>query len=314
MNERPPRSFLSRHPRLKRVAYTLYGVLMTPVMLAPLPRFQLPKRAVYACGRRIGLCIAYPLIAKKTRINLFFVYGDRMSARRAEALGRKVAINAVYAVLDCYYLWLFWWAYRASRIIVDVANFEHLDLARKAGKGGAIVATAHYGCFEIMPVFFSECRRETHGGVIARSFPSPFLDWLCRRARLLHGVPSFYDQARDVMRALRNNGVVGVLPDLRAKRRMGTPTTFFGKATLTFDIHARVAAHCGCPIVPAFLMRHKRRPWQYTLQFYPALFVPPKSGNAALHAAVQRINDALEWHIRRYPSGWMWINNKWRLW
>jgi KDO2-lipid IV(A) lauroyltransferase len=190
---------------------------------------------------------------------------------------------------------------------------EEETRAALAAGTGVIVATAHYNCFEIMPVYFSRTLVRT-GGVIARSFPSPFLNWLYRRARLLHDVPSFYDEIKGVIKALRLNGVVGILPDLHARKRLALPATFYGRPTLTFDIHVRVGGRLQCPIIPAFLQRHKRQPWRYTLVFYQPIHVPRDADEQTIRAITQRINDIFEYHVRRWPSGWIWFHNKWALW
>jgi len=306
------RSWLSRHRRARTVVYTLYALLAAPFVILPLPFFLLPKTVVYSIARRVGMCIAYPLTRKKTRANLFHAFGGRMTERRADALARKVAANTCYWLADVVYLWVFARWLRWDDIVVSSEN-QQAVFDSLAGGNGLIIATPHYGCFEIIAAYFLQKLRVL-GGVIARSFPSPFMNWLYRKTRLIHDVTSFYDQVRDVMRFLKHNGVIGVLPDLRAKRRLGLPTTFFGKPTLTFDIHVRIAGHARSPIIPAFLMRHKRKPWQHTMVFREPIIVPPKSPDETIHAITQQINDVFEWHLRRYPSGWMWFNNKWRLW
>jgi lauroyl/myristoyl acyltransferase len=68
------------------------------------------------------------------------------------------------------------------------------------------------------------------------------------------------------------------------------------------------------PIVAAFLLRHRRRPWEYTLLFYNAIHVPHRPDEATIGAFTQQINDVFEYHVRRWPCGWVWFHNKWRLW
>ncbi|GEM_PF-1115131 len=306
------RSFLSRHPRLKSIAYTGYGLCFVPLFLLSLPLVLVPKRWLYACGRRVALWFVYPALRAKIVRNLTYAYDGRFSSWRMEHIARAVAINVVWAALDCYYLWVWWWGWRLPRIVVRTEGWQFIDDGFAAGHG-VIIATMHYGCFEIMPVCFSR-RGMINGGVIARKFPSPFLNWLNRRARRLHMMNTFYDQIKDVIRALRTNNPIGILPDLHARKRLAIATTFYGKPTLTFDIHARLARQMQCPIVPAFLQRHVRRPWQYTLLFYEPIRVPRHADDAALHACVQQLNNVFEYHLRRYPCGWIWFHNKWALW
>ncbi len=318
MNEATParpkkrRSFLSRHPRLKRIVYTGYGALFVPLLVLSVPLRILPRGVVYALARRVAWLVVAPFLRGKITRNLYFAYGARMTPRRARALTLKISANVVWSAVDCYYMWVWWWTFRPGRTVIRIMNPGPTWQALDHGKGQFMV-TPHYQCFEIMPVYVIHYLG-LHGGVIARAFPSPVLNWMNRRVRLLHGVPSYYNQMRDVVRQLRTNGVIGFLPDLNARKSLAVPSTFYGKPTLTLDIHVRVAGQIGCLIIPAFLMRHKARPWQYTLLLYEAIRVPHKPDAAQIQASVQAVNDAFEHHIRRYPSGWIWFHNKWGLW
>lgn len=307
------RSFLSRHPRIKYVVYSGYGLLFVPLIVLTLPVYIVPRRILYAVARRVAWVVVAPFVREKIERNLRYAYGERMTARRVRAMVMKASANVVWSAVDCYYLWVWWWRWRVERVVTEAINVDVVKRALEEGRGQFMV-TAHYQCFEIMPVYVARVLGVRNGGVVARKFPSPVLNWLNGRARLLHGVPTFYDQMRDVMRALRHNGVIGFLPDLHARKRLGVPTTFYGKPTLTLDVHVRVAGQVGCPIIPAFMMRNKRRPWEYRLMIYNAIWVPRKPDEQQVRASVQAINDVFEQHIRRYPSGWVWFHNKWGLW
>ena len=307
------RSFNSRHPRFKAIAYFMLGAGIVIAVLLPLPLFLLPKKYLYPLGRKIGYLFVFPAIRKKVHTNLFYVYGEKMTKKRADAITKKIAANNVFFILDCYYLWIFHFGFNINKTVVNSINKTFPVEALKSKKG-VIGATAHYGCFEIIPVYFLDAGLVDVGGVIARNFPSPFLTWLNRKARLIAGIPSFYDQAKDIFKALKSNGVIGFLPDLRAKRRLGVESTFFGKPTLTLPVHVRLASQLGSEIIPVFLNRHKRCAWEFTIIFYPAIAVPRKADANVIKQKVQEVNDALEYHIRRYPSGWFWFNNKWKLW
>ena len=307
------RSFNSRHPKFRQVSYFLLGLGIVIGILIPLPLFIFPKKVLYFFGRKIGLLFVYPAIRKKIRLNLFYVYGDKMTEKRVAAIAKKVAANNIYFILDCYYLWLLHFSFNINKTIVNSINRFIPENSLKNGKG-VFGVTAHYGCFEIIPVYFLDTGLVDVGGVIARSFPSPFLNWLNRKVRLIAGIPSFYDQAKDIFKALKSNGVLGFLPDLRAKKRHGVESTFFGKPTLTLPVHVRLASQLGSEIIPVFLNRHKRKPWEFTIIFYSAIAVQKKADAETIKLKVQEVNDVLEHHIRRFPSGWFWFNNKWKLW
>jgi len=312
MSQKRKRSFLSRHPKLKKVVYSLYGLLILVAIILPIPLFVLPKKYVYKFSRFLSRFLVFPFIKEKTVKNLKYAYGDKMTDFRANAIAKKCAANLLYSAVDCYYLWFFKPFYNFDNIIVETKNPDYVFESLKKKKG-LFVATAHYGCFEIIPAFFAMQLNIT-GGVIARRFPSDLLTWLNRKARLLNNVPSFYDEARAILKNLRSNNVIGILPDLNAKRRLGIPVYFFGKQTLTLDIHIRLASQTGAPLVSAFINRHVAKPWQYTIIFYPPVSVEKKASPETIREKVQEINNIFENHIRLYPSGWIWFHNKWKLW
>jgi len=312
-NKKKKRSFNSRHPKFRQVSYFMLGIGIVVALALPLPLFILPKKLIYSLGRKIGLIFVYPSIREKIKKNLYYVYGEQMTDKRVTAIAKKIAANNIYFIIDCYYLWIFHFSFDINKAVVKTFGKNFPVNSLKNGKG-VIGTTAHYGCFEIIPVYFLDKKLVDVGGVIARSFPSPFLTWLNRRARLTTGIPSFYDQVRDIFKALRSNGVIGFLPDLRAKRRLGVKSTFFGKPTLTLDVHIRLSSQLGSAIIPVFLNRHRAKPWEFTIIFYEPISVPKKADSETIQQKVQEVNDALEYHIRRYPSGWFWFNNKWKLW
>ena len=312
MSKKRKRSYLSRHPRLKRVVYSFYGILILPLIILPIPLFILPKKWVYSATGFLSRFLLLPFIKEKICMNLKFAYGEQMTEYRANAIAKKCAANTLWSAVDCYYLWLFKCLYKYEKIVTETIGIKYVNDAVKQGDG-MFIATAHYGCFEIMPAYIINFHNII-GGVIARSFPSPLLTLINRKARLLHNVPSFYDDARGILRTLRSNGTIGILPDLNAKRRLGIATTFFGKPTLTLSVHIRLAAKTGSPIIPAFLVRHARKPWQYTLMLYSPIIVPNKADEKTIVQKTQELNDIFEEHIRRFPSGWIWFHNKWKLW
>lgn len=309
-SKKKKRSWMSRHPRAKKIAYSFYGILIACVFVLIIPVFILPKRWVYVIGRCIGLC-TWRAIRKKTKKNLFYAYGDRMSEKRANAITKKVSIHVVWFIVDLYYMWVFARGYDAREIVTHVYNWNEFEDAYKKGKG-MFMATIHFSCFEVLPVYFRHAT-DTEGGVIARSFPSPFMTWMYRKVRMRQNVPTYYDEIRNVVRHLRQNCLIGILPDLRAKRRLGVPCTFFGKPTLAFDIQWRVAAQTGSSIMPCFMVRHCKEPWKYILILQSAIYITRKASDEERAEKVQELNDVFEQHIRYFPSNWFWFHNKWKI-
>ena len=306
------RSFMSRHPRIRSVVYGIYALLFALIGILLFPLGFIPRKWTYKLGRFVGLNVTYYVIRRKCFLNLFYAYDDRMNEKRAKYLTKKIAVNLTYSFLDCFYLWMFKWRYRKYDPVEEWSDWSIVSKSMEAGHG-VVVATAHYHCFEVMPVHFCYTRQGFDGGVIARTFPSPLAVNLYTWLRKRYNILSFYNDAKSIIRTLKRGRVVGVLPDLYAKRKYKVPTTFYGKPTTTFDIHFRVAALCDCPVVPAFLMRKKACPWKYGLMFYDPIYLSKKPSEEEVDEKVQQLSYVFEYHMRRFPTGWIWFHNKWRI-
>ena len=106
------RSFMSRHPKIRSVAYGIYALLFFGAGLLLFPLGLIPRSWTYKLGRFIGLHLTYRFIKRKCFLNFYYAYGGRMNEKRATALTKKVAVNLTYSILDCFYLWVFKWRYK----------------------------------------------------------------------------------------------------------------------------------------------------------------------------------------------------------
>jgi len=131
----------------------MLGIGIVTALIIPLPLFILPKKILYSLGRMIGILFVYPSIREKIQKNLHYVYGGRMTDKRVTAIAKKVAANNIYFILDCYYLWIFHWAFNINKTVVNAVGRNFPEKSLKSKKG-VIGTTAHYGCFEIIPVYF----------------------------------------------------------------------------------------------------------------------------------------------------------------
>ena len=83
---------MSRHPKIRSVAYGIYALLFFGAGLLLFPLGFIPRSWTYKLGRFIGLHITYRFIKRKCFLNFFYAYDDRMNEKRATALTKKVAV------------------------------------------------------------------------------------------------------------------------------------------------------------------------------------------------------------------------------
>ena len=238
----------------------------------------------------------------------------RLAMPELDASGRAKIIRGVYEQLARVLLFV------ARMPRIDKSNvdqwmryegFENYAQAVRNGRG-TLCLTGHLGNWEL-----SAFTHALHGHpmyVMVREFDNPYLDRLLHRYRALTGNQSVRkrDSGRVVLRALRNNEVVGILADQNTAGEDGVFVDFFGvKASATNGL-AKVAMRTGATVIPGFAL------WKpgercYTLKFYPPLeMVRTGDDEKDLVTNTQRCQTAIEQAIREYPDQWLWIHRRWK--
>ncbi|MEE2885984.1 MAG: lysophospholipid acyltransferase family protein [Planctomycetota bacterium] len=115
---------------------------------------------------------------------------------------------------------------------------------------------------------------------------------------------------RQVLRALRNKKIAGLLVDVSSKRS-DIYAPFLGTPAATNSTAGMLHVKTGAPIVVATTQRTARR--RYKLHVWD---VVEGSGadprDVEVHATAARINDALSRAIRSYPEQWFWDSRRFR--
>lgn len=187
-------------------------------------------------------------------------------------------------------------------------RYEGLDNFQKAlGRGrGVLVATAHLGNWELSA--FAHAMMTAPMDVVVRPLDNARVDALVERRRSLSGnhIISKRDAAREILRALKSGGAVGILVDQNAVIEEGVFVDFFGTAACAGAGFAKVAHHSGAAVVPGYALwsEQERR---YVLRFDPEI---PMSGD--VREDTQRIHSHLENVIRRHPDQYLWIHKRWK--
>lgn len=195
------------------------------------------------------------------------------------------------------------------RARVDIAGIEHLQAALEAGRG-ALVATAHYGYWEMilravplrMPGFAITA--------VEAPQPNPYLAGLLG-SRRYHGGQLLRQDALSIRRALRHNAAVGVLADhYLSPRKGGVLAPFLGMPAWSNPGPAVLALSARCPVVVAHIRRVGET--HHRLEF--ATIEQPDVGErvSAIAELTTRINAAIGEIIRSEPESWLWSNHRWR--
>jgi KDO2-lipid IV(A) lauroyltransferase len=193
---------------------------------------------------------------------------------------------------------------------VEMEGRSNLEEALKRGKG-IIFLLGHIGNWELLGCM----SRVFEGNLMAIARPvkkNKRLDRFIEDMRRSSGLEILSSKrvARQVVSALRENKMVGILIDQREKRSQGVEVEFFGKKASTTPASAFFALKTGATVVPVYTIRLEGRRHRFVAE-------PPveliKTGDKAedIRINTQRHTEVLESIVRRYPDQWFWVHRRW---
>ena len=199
---------------------------------------------------------------------------------------------------------------------------ELLEQWLAAGRG-IVLLTPHMGSFEVA----AQAYAERYGArqpltVLYRPARQPWLRELEETARgreHLDTAPASLAGVRQMIRALRRGGTVGLLPDQVPPDGMGVWAPFFGQPAYTMTLAARLARQTGAPIGVVWC---ERLPGGrgFTVRVQPLEHPLPerRTGGDAVDGATLELADAtainrsMEAVIAQRPEQYLWGYNRYK--
>lgn len=275
------------------------------------PTFALVQRLPLPWVRRLGnvlgtfAFLAFPRRQRLADSNLRAVFGEGLTpaARRRIRLG--VSRNMCKVFLELFKLPAL--DAEAIRQMVPLKGGERLRKAL-AGKG-AILVTGHFGNWELLGA-----RAAVEGlkvAVIARDASDAWVASLINRCRESAGIRILgRNDLRGMLRHLRDNGCLGILPDQHAKSG-SVRMDFLGRPAWVAPGPATLALRTGCALIVGFCTRQE----DDTLAAEVAAVVDtggPEDRDEAVIAIMERINRVIGEQIRKQPEQWLWLHDRWK--
>lgn len=263
-------------------------------------------------ARRLAVCLAHVIATftwHRQRLmeqNLIAVFGDKLTAKERKRIRRDCTINICKTMVEL--MKLQWMSAEELISMVNLSGMEHIDNAL-AKKKGVIMVTAHYGNWEWGGAYVAAMGYPT--SVIARDANDPLTRELVNKARESKGI-RVYGRAdvRELLRALKNNEVIAILPDQHAKDAP-VRVKFLGRVADTASGPATLAMRTGAAVVPAFVAREPGD--NLVGEILPPIVMQDTGDREAdIIANVQRINDVLGDQIRKRPDQWLWLHDRWK--
>lgn len=244
---------------------------------------------------------------RRTLEHLEIAFGDEQTPKQRRALADRVFRHLGRTFVEfCALPRLSPAEIRAS---VHAEGLEHLEQSLARGRG-VVVVTAHVGHWEITPAFLVASGFNCF--VVARRiYFEPFSQQI-EGIRQANGLKTIYqDQGmRPVLRALRENGVVGLLADQDIPRIPGVFVNFFGRPTYTPSGPFALALSAKAPLVSIF---PARQAGGHLVKIGPPIEIKHTGDrDKDVQALAQIWTDRFEAFLRQYPEQWVWHHRRWR--
>ena len=195
------------------------------------------------------------------------------------------------------------WSSKESRVLSWVKEVKGMDEVKKAQKNkkGIIFLTPHLGCYEINSIYYGSKYPLT---ILYRP---PRQKWLInlikegRKKGLQTMAPTDKSGVRKILKALKNNEAVGILPDQAANKGEGEWVDFFGRPAYTMVLVSKLVKKTGANVVMAFGER---------LENGKGFIIHFKKLDPDTVSTPRKLNKMLEDAIRKAPTQYLWNYDK----
>ena len=268
----------------------------------------LPRPVALRFGTGLGRLGYHFAQSKRKRAikNLHLAYGDTgLSPKEREQIARGVFEHFGRSLVE--FLCAPKLTPAAVASMVTCEGWEHVANAQAKGKG-VLLVTAHLGNWEVLGRWLAHVQ-QLPLTVVAKDPKEPAFAAYLRQMRESAGfaVLSKGESARDLLRVLRKGNAICLLPDQNSGDVF---VPFFGVPCGTVAGPASLALHTGAPLIPIYCIEAENG---YRVICLPEIKVENAAGGEAEVARLTtEVNAVLEAMIRRYPSQWLWLHNRWK--
>ena len=287
--------------RYRAVFYYLFVILRAFFNLFPY------IFTVWFC-KMLGRFIFYVLAKEreKTLKNLRAAFGTEKSEQELFKIARAVFEN--YGMIAAE-------THMAHKILPQIdrwVSLEGKDIADEAiRRGYGIVAViAHFGDWELMGGYLSH--KGYPSTAIARKIYYEKYNRLLMEARAKLGFKTIYrdESPREMLKVLRNNGILVIVADQDVDTVDGVFVDFFGRPAYTPVAPVKFAMATGAALIPAFIVREGYR--HRVIIEKPVELVVTGDKEKDLVENTQNWVSVQEKYIRQYPHLWVWNHKRWK--
>lgn len=264
----------------------------------------LPLSVLHSVGTLVGR-LTFALsrgYAARTEENLRQAHLDRDEKHFAELLNQTIS-EAGKSFVELPWVW----CRPLEQVCATVQKcqgWEHVEAAHARGKG-IILLTPHWGCFEVVGLYFGQHLPLT---CLYRSPNQGWLEKIMRGGRergLARLATADVSGVRVLFKALKRGEAIGLLPDQVPSKGEGEWVGFFSRLAYTMTLSGRLAQASGATVLLAFAERLPQGAG-YVLRFEPLPLDFSKP-------VTMQINTALERVIAISPAQYLWSYNRYKV-
>lgn len=237
-----------------------------------------------------------------TNIQLCF---PNLGVKQQQKLIKKSLIETCKTLIEANPMWQ--WNKDKLFKLIKVVHGETLVQEALNDKKGVILALPHLGNWELLALYCSSKYPTTT--MYQKSKVSQF-NSLIRNGRERFGaklVPTDTQGVRAMLKALRNNELICVLPDQEPKEGNGVFSPFFNLQAYSMTLISRFANKTDAKVFIAYSKRLAQGDG-YEIYFTPL----DKVKSDSLEDSVTYLNAEMEKHIREIPEQYQWSYKRFR--
>lgn len=191
--------------------------------------------------------------------------------------------------------------------ITGMKNLNHL-------KEGGFIFGAHFSNWEIIPNIFFDFKNRIN--IVYRKSNNPFIDNYIQNIRNKQNVkfiPKGHKGAKKIIQALQKNEIIVMLMDQRMHEGIEVP--FFNHKAYTATAIAAMALQYNKPIIPIYSLREESLTSPPKINIFiekPIIYNITGKKESDIYNILRCINKKIESWIKKDPSHWFWIHNRWQ--
>lgn len=284
---------------------------MTTAALRGLARFArlFPFRSLALTGNRLG-DLTYACLGRRRAVahaNIARSLGASVSPAGVRRIARDCCRHLATTLVQ--FAWLPRMTSRDLARLVQVEGEAHLREVMERGQG-AILISAHYGNWELIPLVVAARGYRPH--MVMRDLDHPALTRFNEEIRraLGQGIVDRKAAARPAMECLRRNEALLVLLDQNMAHG-AVWVDFFGVPAATAAGPAILSLGTGAPLLPVFAVRQPDGTFRvrFDAPLYPDPAQPMPDEMRRLTGAA---TGAIEAQVRAQPDQWLWFHSRWK--